>query len=285
MITGIKSLTDAHIAGERRRYSYRKVSSQTTTAGLWFDLALSPGNPPPKYWFDASPLTARAITQSADGGFYHGPNVSPDTKYLTKLLTVMGTATPLPMSMVLCDYVMYYPSIDEGNTDLQELDNTVTLPRHTSGQGLQILPVTVGARTVSVTFSVSYTNSDGVAGRTSVITTLNTASAIGTVASSATATSDAANPFLGLQSGDSGVRSIQSVQMLGSGDGLFSLILVKPLATTMCREITAPTEIDMLGNSSILPIIPDNAFLSYLCLPNGSLSGVLVTGDLEVVWS
>ena len=50
---------------------WRKVPSQVTTAGYWFDLSLSPGNPVPKYWFDATPLIAKAIYQSTDGGLFH----------------------------------------------------------------------------------------------------------------------------------------------------------------------------------------------------------------------
>ena len=61
--SGIKEVIDAELDGKVRDYTWRKTPSQTTTAGLWFDLALSPGNPAPKYYFDAPPYIAKAICQ------------------------------------------------------------------------------------------------------------------------------------------------------------------------------------------------------------------------------
>lgn len=76
-VNSVQQLVDAEINGAVRRYMWRKVPSQVTTAGYWFDLSLSPGNPVPKYWFDATPLIAKAIYQSTDGGIWHGPDTTP----------------------------------------------------------------------------------------------------------------------------------------------------------------------------------------------------------------
>lgn len=282
--SSIKEIVNAELEGRVRRYGWRKNPSQITTAGLWFDLSMSPGNPPPKYWFDAAPFTAKAAYQSTDGGFWHGANVSPQVKQLRLVTAMTATATPLPMTMILCDYILYYPSIDEGTTDPQPLTNTVTLPRYSDGKGVNIVAITVGTRTSTATFSLSYTNSDGVAGRTSQIVTLNTA-VVGTVATSATATQDSGNPFIGLQSGDSGVRSIESVTMITPTDGLFSLLLVKPLGYTMIRGVDAPVEKDFLLAGEELPRIYDDAYLNCLCLPQGSLTGVGIIGDLKCIWN
>ena len=282
-ILNVKGVVDSELEGRVRRYGWRKTPSQTTLVGLWFDLSMSPGNPLPKYWFDATPLTSRAAYQSTDGGLFHGANVSPSNKYLRLLTAYTATSTTLPLTMLLCDYILYYPSIDEGTTDPQTLTNTVTLPRYEDGKGLQILAVTVGTRTVAAQFTVGYTNSDGVAGRTSSIVELNT-SVVGTVATSGRATQTSGNPFIGLQVGDSGVRSIDSVTMLGVSDGLFSLILVKPLATTMIRGIDAPVEKDFLISQNQLPLIKDDAYLNFLCLPQGTLAATALIGDIKVIW-
>jgi hypothetical protein len=93
------------------------------------------------------------------------------------------------------------------------------------------------------------------------------------------------NPFIGLQSGDSGVRSIESVTMLGVDVGLFSLILVKPLAQTQIREVTAPVEKDYLIETSDIPEVKDDAYLGWLTCPRGSLNGVTLFGDLQVVYN
>lgn len=283
-ITSVKDVVNAELEGRVRQYGWRKNPSQGTTAGLWFDLSMSPGNPAPKYWFDAAPGVAKVASQSADGGLFHGANVTPDQKYLRLITGYTAQGAALPLTMILCDYLLYYPSIDEGTTDTQFLTNTVTIPRYTTGKEVQILPVTVGTRTASATFTVGYTNSDGVSGRTSQIVTLNTA-VLGTVAGSAVNTQDSCNPFIGLQIGDSGVRSIDSVTMLSSTDGLFSLILVRPLAYTMIRGADAPVEKDFLLSQEQLPKIFDDAYLNFIVLPQTTLATTPLIGDLKVVWS
>lgn len=283
--SNLKQLIDAELEGRVRRYAWRKTPSQVTNGGLWFDLSMSPGNPPPKYWFDAPPAIAKQVSQSADGGIFHGPNVSPQTKYLRQILGLTVTATALPMTFLLCDYLMYYPSIDESTTDPQPLDNTVTIPRYTDGAGVQVIAVSVAGRTGSQQFNFSYTNSDGVAGRTSQTHQENTSTALGVVVTSGTTNSTSANPFIGLQGDDTGVRSIESVTMLGADVGLFALILVKPLAQFTIKEATAPHEKDFLLYSSTIPVIKDDAYLNFLCLPQGSLAATALIGDLKVVWN
>jgi len=280
----IGEVVDAELNGNVRNYIWRKTPSQATTAGIWFDLSMSPGMPVPKYWFDAAPLTAKGIYQSTDGGFYHGPDVSPSEKYLRAITTQASPATALPMNAILCDYLLYYPTVDDGTTDAQVMDNSVTLPRYTDGKGVQILAVTVGPRTGGQSFTISYTNSDGVAGRTAAATTQNTSTVLGSITGSNTATINASNPFIGLQAGDSGVRSIESVTMLGVDVGLMSLILVKPLAQTCFREITVPYEKDFLVPTTDLIRIYDNAFLNFLVLPLGTLAATVLRGDLKVIW-
>ena len=283
-ILRLTDVIDVELSGQVRDYFWRKTPSQTTTAGLWFDLSMSPGNPPPKYWFDAAPTVAKAVYQSTDGGFFHGANVSPSSKYLRTFTGLTATSTALPLTMWICDYLLYYPSIDDGNTDVQSMTNLITLPRYTDGKGVMMMAVTVAARTGGQQFVVNYTNSDGVAGRTSQIVTQNTATAIGTIVTSATATQDSGNPFIGLQSGDTGVRSVESITMLGADVGLFSLILVKPLMQLCIRGIDAPVEKDMLLTQEQLPQIYDDAYISAVCLPKGTLAATALIGSLKCIW-
>jgi len=291
-ITGVRDIADCEIEGRSRTYTFRKTPSQASVIGLWFDLSMSPGNPVPKYWFDAPPLIGKKIIQNAegaqsgDGGIFHGSNTSPMQQYLRKIRVFTNTATALPMNLILCDYLLYYPSIDDGTTDVQTMDAaSQTLPRYTSGEGVMMIAVTTAARTGGQSFSVSYTNSDGVAGRTSATVTQNTTAIVGTVTTSERASNTSSgNPFIGLQSGDRGVRSVESVTMNGTDFGLFSIILVKPIAQITLPSITAPYEKDFYINSQELPKIEDNAYLNFLSLPLGSLAATAVSGDLQVIW-
>lgn len=284
-LRSIGEVVDAEINGKVRDYIWRKTPSQAFTSGIWVDLSMSPGMPVPKYWFDATPLTAKLITQSADGGFYHGPNVSPSEKYLRKITTMANAVTALPMNAILCDYLLYYPTIDDGTTDEQVMDNTVTLSRYTNGRGVRMIAVTTGARTGGQTFTVKYTNQDGVTGRVSQVVTQNTATTLGSITTSNTTATNGADPFIPLQHGDSGVRAVESVTMNNVDTGIFSIILVKPLVQTCFREVTVPYEKDFLVPTTDLVKIEDNAFLNFLCLPLGTLAATVLRGDLKVIYT
>jgi len=286
MIQGINQLVQAELDGKERRYTWRKTPSQVTTAGLWFDLSMSPGRPVPKYWFDAPPAIAKTISYSQDGGLEHGGGVSPSEKYLRLTTGIATASTALPLTMILCDYLLYYPSIDDSNLDPQPMDNTVTLPRYSDGEGVQAIAVSVAGRTGGASFYFTYTNQDGVSGRTSQTVVENSAAALGTIVTSSTATlNGSGNPFIGLQDGDTGIRSIDSVQMLSADVGLFTLILVKPLGTSVIREITAPVEKDYFMESGVIPRIYDDAYLSFLCLPQGTLAATALMGDIKTIFT
>lgn len=282
----VRDVVDAEIAGQARFYEFVKNVTQTTTAGVWYDLTGSSGNPRAKQWFDAAPLAAAQIRQSTDGGIFHGASVSPAIKYLRMLRLACASATPLPMPVILCDALLYYPTIEDGTTDPQVMDNTLALPRYTDGEGVQMMAVTIASRTGGQSFTVSYTNSDGTAGRTTPAVRQNAVAAPGTITTSATATANTSGgPFIPLQSGDSGVRSVESVTMAGADTGFFALVLVKPIAQSVIRGIDAPYEKDMLLMGSELERVQDDAYLTLLAMPNGSLSGLSVRGAIRTIWS
>lgn len=268
-------------------YSFwRKTPSQVTVAGQWFDMSMSPGNPAPQY-YAASPLVAQQMKRSTDGGIPHGTDVSTASKFLSRFLIMSASATGLPMPYILCDYLLYYPFVDTGTNDEQILTNSVTLPRWTDGAGVQIMAVSVaGSVGLQPTFTVNYTNSAGVAGRTSRLHTLSTNTFNGAIMSNSVTSAVSTMPFLGLQSGDTGVRSIESVTFVtGTDVGLLSLVLVKPLISGVILEQTAASEIVAQPHTSVMPQIYDDAFLGLLTLPNGSLSGVAFHGEIETIWN
>ncbi len=287
MTLNVRTLVDAELNGQARDSHFVKNVTQVTTAGVWYDLTGSSGNPRAKQWFDAAPLAAAAIRQSTDGGIFHGANIGTSMqKYLRFLRVACASATPLPMPIILCDYLLYYPTIEDGNTDPQVMDNTVTLPRYTDGKGVQMMAVTISSRTGGQSFFVTYTNQDGVAGRISRTVTQNASAAPSTITTAAASSSfSPQSPYIPLQDGDSGVRLVESVTMLGADTGFFAIVLVKPLAQTVIRGIDAPYDKDMLLFANELERVYDDAYLSLLCLPNGSLSGLAVRGTTKVVWN
>jgi hypothetical protein len=272
--------------GKYRIFTWRKAPSQVTTTGIWFDLSMSPGNPSPQY-YAAAPLSATVMSQSSDGGLFHGGNVTPDTKNLHSIMALATAATALPMPMILCDYLMFYSFIDEGVTDEQVMTNTNVLTRYTDGAGVEIMPVVVGAHSLAagVTFTVKYTNQNGVTGRVTSVHTLTTAQAVnGTIATCERANSASIGPFMNLQEGDTGVRAIESATFSVTDVGLIALVLVKPLMQMQIRGIDAPVEKVPRIDHSIMPAIMDNAYLNWICLPAGSLAATTIHGTIETVW-
>jgi hypothetical protein len=229
-------------------------------------------------------MVSVAMRQSTDGGIFHGSAQSPKRKYVAMNMQLATAATALPMTMILLDYLMYYPFVDEGTTDEQFLTNSVTLPRCTDGKGVQIMAVSVASRTGGQSFFVNYTNQDGVAGRITKTVIQNTATAIGNIVTSQPNNDLSAGPFLALQNGDTGVRSIESVTMLGPDVGLFTLVLVKPLIQTCIIGIDAPVELCHLTHKAGLANFEDDAFLNFIALPNGALNATAIHGDMTFIW-
>lgn len=284
MVLSVHEVADAYESGQSLFRYFRKAPTQATGQGIWFDTSMSPGIPIPNY-YAASPNVAIALARSTDGGLDHGGNVSPKVKYLHKLMMMNVTATPLPMPMIICDYLMYYPFVDMSTTDTQAMTTNITIPRYTTGAGVKVMAVCVAAQAGGSSFFITYTNSDGVAGRTSATVTVNAQALNGTIVTTATATAGAGSPFIPLQSGDTGIQLIESVTFVGTDVGLISLVLVKPLAQFTLYDITAPVEKDFIIDHSIAPIIKDDAYLNILACPFGSLASTVLLGTIETFWS
>ena len=289
----VRSLVDREVTTGSTVYTgWRKVPSVVTSIGFWQDLSMAPGNPRPNYYASA-PLISTALAQSTDGGIYHGGAVSPSTKHLRKLTALTVTAGAVPLPMMLCDYLLYYPFIDESIINEEQAMNPavgspVGLPRYTDGEGVRIMAVVVAGHTVGTGtfFTVDYTNQDGTAGRVTGRTQLGGQFVNGTIATSARATASCFAPFLPLQSGDTGVRSIEGVTFTGVPDvGLLTLVLVRPLASFALRGIDAPIEVDFLRDRPSMPRVYDDAYLNFLALAAGSLSAANIMGDAQFTWS
>ncbi len=279
-------MIDAELQGKTRTYNFRKTSSASFQSGWWFDLSSASGNPVSKYWFDAPPLIAKAVYQSTDGGLFHGADVSPSNKYLKKITISNQGGGTVPSNLQILDYLLYYPTIEDGVLDPQVFDNTVTLPRYTDGEGVMVIAVSIAARSGGQGFTINYTNSQGVSGRVSNPCYQHAApgnnTILGAMATGGVLT-QSAQPWISLQDGDTGVRSIESVTMLGSDTGLFSLILVKPIAQVTMNNVLTCVEKDFFLHGGVLPKIEDNAFLGII--GNSSNSTVpSYSGDLKVIW-
>ena len=286
-VQNVKALVQAELDGKTFFSCFRKAPTQTTGSGIWFDLSMSPGNPVPNY-YAASPGIAIALAQSTDGGIPHGQAVAPSgqQKFLKQFGAFTVTATAVPLPLILCDYLMFYPFVDMSVTDAQPMTTNIALPRYPTGDNVKIMAVEVAGQSGAGNpqFFVNYTNQDGVTGRQTRNIACNTQVVNGTIINTAVATAFTTGPFLPLQSGDTGVRAIESVTFLTADIGLIAFVLVRPLVNHSIRAIDAPAEQNCFQDNSGMPEIKDDAYLNLICLPNGTLSGANIFGYIQSVW-
>lgn len=285
-IKRFKDIIDAYARGDSHYTGWRKIPSQVTTAGVWFDLSMSPWNPIPQY-YAATPMIAQVMKLSDQGWLFHRRDVSPKKEYLAKT-TLISSSSNAIWPFILADYLLYYPFIDEGTNEEQFFDNTNTITRYTDGKWVQMMGVSVAGRTGNARFTVSYTNQDGVSGRVTPTHITTTAPANGSIVTSqttGTTTWNRTSPFLTLQQWDTGVQKIDSITMIDVDVWLFALVLVYPIASFAFRDLSGPVEIEYLRDKSQCPEIQPDAFLSLITCPLWSLSWATLMGDMTTVFS
>lgn len=290
----VSEYASADEAGRCWFTQFRKaVTSTATITSSYVDYTYFAGSPLANF-YASTPLEA-AYVDSTRG--IRIPDVS--SQYL-KNITVLTSAasttstTSQRQQLMLCDYLMYYPFIDTDSTDQQDMTQTVTLPRYTNGQ---VFAVAQAASSAIGQFTFSYTNQDGVSGRTSpnIFTQIVAGGGQSLLAS---VSGGGFHPFLPLQAGDSAVKSIESVTFTVTGGGLMALVIVKPLlifsVDAECRRTTssniesygAASSIDSLIHNPRATEIKEGAILGLLSKGNGgSLNSSTLVGYLETVWS
>jgi len=143
---------------------------------------------------------------------------------------------------------------------------TAALTRYTGGDGVWIgLEIYTLVGTTATTVTASYTNQAGTPGRTTVAVVLGGTGfrEVGRVVQ------------LPLQSGDTGVRSVESVTVLASTltAGNFGVTLFRPLMM-LPMFVGVPVSPDMLRSGGCqMPPVGQDACLQWMFRPNGTSCG------------
>lgn len=229
------------------------------------------------------------------------------TRKYIKDFTIMvgaGSATSTASDgvfAVLCDYVYYYPFIDLTSTELQELDNTNPVPRYADGRGMKAIMILQQntANLSTSNFTMNYVNQDGNSATVTgyLVNAAWTTNQIFSPVVSGSSTSQG-RPFMPLAVGDSGLRSITSVQLSADWGGLAAIVLVKPLMVSGnmqgCRRTTSgaldsfgsPVQTQNLIHSINGAWIEDGAYLTpFVSVPATGANLSNFVGTLETVWN
>lgn len=273
--------------GKYWRADFNKITGAAAyTAGRWYDTSGLTGTPVANAWTGTA-LAAQAPSDTSGFGIWHSGNVSTDTKHILNVAALTSAATGVPSMLMLADLCLYYPGINMNVATSQTLTNSTTLTRYTDGAGLRaalIVTATTGATAHNL--SMTYTNQAGTGSRTLPVTVACTASAIVPhITHSGTATNNY-GPFLPLASGDTGIRSVQSVQLsAASGSGTAALALYRPLLTMPLTTVSVASERDLMNQLPSLPRVQDGACLVWL-LYTGAATAAATTflGSVDFAW-
>ena len=212
-----------------RTIGFMKTGTAADAVGYWYCTSKDGGFP--GAWSPGTPGINGRITDgtsATDNGCFPISNPVTGANYLTEL----NLSSSVNHTHVLFDVLWVNLGIAVTTTTAQSI-TTPTLPARdingtTNGEGCMIAMLTTTANTnaaVITNTTVSYTNSDGVSGRTATLSAI--------VGSQIPAT-----PVIGtliwfnLQAGDKGVRSIQSITLGTSlGGGAVSLMITRDVAT------------------------------------------------------
>lgn len=280
--------------------TYRKaVPSSATVAGHWSDYGYFGGNPIPNY-YASSPLEAATLDPAK--GIIVPRMQSGETQWLHRwtVMSAAASATSVAnanQALFLLDYLLYYPFVDmDAAGEDQTMTQTAALPRYTDGVGVQMMVVAQSPTVGGGRFTVSYTDSDDAA----QVTPSLYCAAAQPAGSLVNAVQGAGGllPFVPLNAGVKGVKSVQSVNFSVANGGLCAVVLVKPLQTLWLREESRRTtsgtlesfgdaaEHESLRTRAGTVEIKDGAFLSILGGgANGSIASSVLVGTLETVWS
>lgn len=280
MLNGFNKIGKA--IAQEGKYHYQYVVKTTTptpgTAGFFVDMSQTSGIP--KYnAFAGSQAAFTPLIGSGNNGVYCGPFQSGSSKHLLKwqaLNANTGANTTSPDYVYLLDYVGFYSLIDCDDVDVQIMDNTATLPRYSSGAGVKIVLVVTAPMVATAPVTITYTNQDGVAGRTTTFNVIP-GTAIG-VCATGTGTAGGVGqvtPFVPLAGNDTGVRAIESIQFGGSAGGFVCACLVHPIAEIQLFEANVPTEKVYGIDKRNIPEILDGAYLNFIIQRSGTGAGSL----------
>jgi len=193
------------------------------------------------------------------------------TKHLLTMSAQTAGATTVPITLLLVDMLGCYARIDGNTASAITLANTLTLPRYTSGTGVMAYSVVAPATTGGTAHNclMTYTNQANVGSRALPQTVASTVSAVNShIYHSGTAANNI-GPFLPLQAGDTGIRSVQTWQQSaanGTASTFTNLVLAKPIMELQLTTQFLLSERDMLNQFPSLPLIQEAAAAKNACL-------------------
>ena len=273
--SSLDDMTAELAAGKAWRNDWNKITGTVAyTAGNWYDLTQAAGNPVANTYTGTN-LTGVVPTEATGWGLYHGGNVTPDTKQVLNASAFSAVATAVPGVMMLVDIVKYWPGLNMLLNTAQTLIAGDALTRYTTGAGLRAFVVSkalTGTSAGTPVMTASYTNQAGTAGKALGATINLTAGAAnvptpGKIVHSGVAANNHA-PFLPLASGDSGMRSVETVTFstayTGATVATAVMVMCKPLLSVPIVTLGVAGERNTIFQIPSSVVVQDGACLAWV---------------------
>jgi hypothetical protein len=263
------------LAGGKGQDRYFQLPSPNTGAANFYSLWLTPtSNRIPVVGTNGGASASRAVDSSITGAISFTNPSSPDLLYLTTMSASAIGAGAGGGGLMLVDRLLDY-NFSTGSALTVTLTNTATLPSRDAkgaalGDGVMMfyeVSTVLGAGAAS--FNATYTNQAGTGSKTTGALSVAVSSAVGRIPFSFR--------FLPLASGDSGVRSVQSVAIAtGTSTGAVNLVLCRPIAyLPLAGLVNTPQERDTVAQVNRLPRIYDSSALQWLMVGSSSTGGII----------
>lgn len=284
----LATLSDINAAFEEGRWHLQRVykAAGTSHALQWADPSFAAGQPA----YDARVGTAATFTPCIatknDAIFFPGIPSGAERRLMSVTMWSNQATFNGPGSVVLFDLLGYYPLIDGDSADTQFFDNTLTLPRYTTGEG--VFPVMVCHVAPAVQNGVAvidYTDSSGTA-RSVTLNVPNNGQNLVCSGVRSTAATDVGPLYMALADRSAGVRSIDALTYTTPPGGLHCIYLVKPLATVPLGDNLVALEKEFYGKNALhCPRIEDGAWLGWFDrIGSGTSRTVAWFGNLTFAW-
>lgn len=291
---GLPDLVAAFDAGRVHTQNFVKLAA-IGPAGTnpWVDAQMSAGRPS----FDAHVSTALVFSPSINTGatnnkaIYTGQGVATgQTKHLVGCnFRAVNLAQGFTGSVIIYDLLGFYPLIDGDSSNRQVFDNTLTLPRYTTGDGVQAVMMNHVAASTSNGFGFfEYVDQAGNAKTSPTFGSVGSGGGLGNLHTTVLNTNGTAGSAGGismpLANGSRGVRSVTAITYTKPMGGNQVICLIKMLATVTCNgDAFLNTEKDFsLHNGFSYPRIFDGAYIWFLNSEQGF--GAAWFGDMTFAW-
>lgn len=269
-ISTYDGIISARAGGNANDVTVSKLSTTTTATNQWYSMFQSGGLPAAGTYTNIP--GGAALNSTSTGAWSFG--ILDPTGGTSKYLLTSGFTSQTQINLaILVDLLVAAGNISATTATLQTVNSTA-LTRYTTGAGVMItFDVTTLLGNTASNITVTYTNQAGTGSRSSGAIAMTTA------AIAQRLLPIAMGPYTQLQSGDYGVKSVESVQLSASmvSTGVFALNMYFPLAFMPGMAANVYVERDQTIQVDGLNLLPLDAghvgCLVAFIMPNASPSG------------